>query len=80
MNLHVARWTAEQKAGSILSDVTVGGQRLCISWPNAKAHFWDEGTGEAAMMGNVGALGFINVEDILVGLTRPEERRRQDYY
>lgn len=72
MNLHLARWTADQKAGSILPDVIVGGRGLCGSCSNAEAHLWDQWTSQAAMLGNWSAQGVVVIGDILLWLKRLE--------
>lgn len=72
MNLHVAGRTAEERTGSIFSNVIVGGWRLSVACTNAEAHLWDQGTSQA---GKGAALGFICDKNVLVRLQRPEERR-----
>lgn len=72
MNLHVARRTAEQRTGSILSDVVVGGWRLRVAGSDAEAHLWDQRTRPT---GQGRALGITACKTVFVWLERPEERR-----
>lgn len=73
MNLHVARWTAEQETGAILSSVIVGGWRLSVACTDTEAHLWDKRTSQTAVTGNGGALAVISKKDIFVWLERPEK-------
>lgn len=68
MNLHLAGWTAEQNAGPILSDVIVGGRRLCVARANAEAHLWDQRTSAAAVAMKGGAIVVIQDEDLFMRL------------
>lgn len=70
MNLHLARWTADQEAGSILPNVIVGGRWLRVSCSDAEAHLWDQWTSQAAMTGKWSAQGFIISGDIFLWLER----------
>lgn len=49
MNLHLAGRTGEQEAGSVLSDVRVGGGRLRGAGADAEAHLWNQWTSPTAV-------------------------------
>lgn len=49
VNLHLARGTAEQETGSILSDVRVGGWRLRVASTNAETHLGNQRTSPTAV-------------------------------
>lgn len=75
MNLHLAGWTAEQNAGPILSDVIVGGRRLCVARADAEAHLWDQRTSAAAVAMKGGAIVVIQDEDLFVRLQGTGEKK-----
>lgn len=79
MNLHLARWTAEQKTGSILSNVRVGGRRLGVACTNAETHLWDQWTRPIAIAGKGSSVGVIWNEGVFVWLQRPSEKKDDQF-